>query len=127
MTTAEKLFALASAPGFERLPDSELAVIAGVVVERRFAPDEIVCEAGTILFRVYVVVRGSIVAAEGKAMPGILGLGSVLFDIPAPAAVRASAAEGALCLVISKPHMFTIVHQCPSLLCGFLNVEGLSA
>lgn len=127
MTMAERLFALRSAPGFERLHDAELAVIASVVVERRFAPGEMICEAGTTLNRVYVVVQGSIVAAEGRTVPGILGLGSVLFDIPVRAPVQASPTEGALCLVISKPHMFTIVYQCPSLLCGLMDVEGLSA
>lgn len=125
MTLAEKLFALRSAPGFERLHDAELAVIGAVALEHRFAPGEAVCEAGTTLSRVYVIVQGSLVASEGGTMPGIVGLGSVLFDIPVHTTVSASPTEGALCLVIFKPHMFTIVHQCPNLLCGLLEGEKL--
>jgi len=126
MTTLENLFALGSAPGFERLHDTELAVIAPVVVERRFPPGATVCEAGTTLNRVYVVVEGSFVTGAGELIPGILGLGSVLFDTPVRETVHASATEGAVCLAISKPHMFTIVYQCPTFVCELMGVKDLS-
>jgi hypothetical protein len=126
MTVAEKLFALRSSPGFERLHDSELAVIAAAAAERRFGPGDLVCRGGTTLSRVYVIVRGSIVTSGGKAIPGILGLGSVLFDVPVRETLNASPIEGAWCLVISKPHAFTIAYQCPSFLCGLIDVRDLS-
>jgi CRP-like cAMP-binding protein len=125
MTLTEKMFMLRSVAGFERLHDTELAVIAEIATERRFGPGDTVCMAGSTSGRAYVVVQGSIVTPDGTAVPGIVGVGSVLFDLPAATTLCASRDQGALCLSISRSHFFTVAHQCPALLCGLLEVKDL--
>lgn len=126
MTRTEKIFLLRSVAGFDRLHDTELAVIAEVATERRFGPGDTVCLAGSTSGKAYVVVHGAIEAPDGTAVPGIVGVGSVLFDLPATTTLCASRDLGALCLAISRSHLFTVVRECPVLLCGLLDVKDLS-
>jgi CRP-like cAMP-binding protein len=120
MTRIEKLLALRNTPSFERLRDMELALIAEVAREKHYVPGDLVIARQKLLNRLYVVVQGEVWSAANRAMPAVIGAESLLFDIPATETLIASRETGAVCLLISKAHFFTIVNECPSLVIGFL-------
>jgi signal-transduction protein with cAMP-binding, CBS, and nucleotidyltransferase domain len=128
MTIIEKIFTLKKLHPFDQLRDSELSVIAQVAEERRYAPGEIVSSEGKILRRLYIVIDGQILKEEEqKSIPVVFGVESLLFDIPISDVLRASSSEGAICLTIAKRHFFTIIHECPEVLLGFLETSEYSA
>jgi hypothetical protein len=45
----------------------------------------------------------------------LLGVPSLLFDLPVHRRLEASAESGARCLLLNKGHFYAIVSQCPSL------------
>ena len=120
MTIAEKLFALKSTPPFDRLPDSELALIAEAARHRRYAPGETVCSPSKPLRRLHVVVQGSIEGTQGARAPQVFGVGAVLFDLPVTEPWRAVSPAGTDCLLIPRGNFFTMIHECTSLAAGFL-------
>jgi signal-transduction protein with cAMP-binding, CBS, and nucleotidyltransferase domain len=120
MTTAEKLFALKATPPFDRLRDSELALIAEAARHRRIAPGETICSPARPLRRLHVIAWGGIQDSQGGEAPAVFGVGAVLFDLPMTGAWRAAAPDGAECLLIQKGHFFTMVHECTGLAAGFL-------
>jgi signal-transduction protein with cAMP-binding, CBS, and nucleotidyltransferase domain len=121
MTIAEKLFALKSTPPFDRLRDSELALIAEVARYRRYASGEIICSPSRPLRRLHLVVNGGIRSTQGATAPRVFGVAAVLFDRAVPDSWRAVAPEGADCLLIQKGNFFTMIHECTSLAAGFLD------
>ena len=123
MTLIEKIFSLKSTQCFERLDYSDLVLISDIARDYAYAPGEKFCEPGHVLTRLYVITDGSIQNDTGKVMPVILGPASLLFDIPVTERLLASPSKGARCLIIGKGHFFTIIHQRPSLLCGFLEMK----
>jgi signal-transduction protein with cAMP-binding, CBS, and nucleotidyltransferase domain len=120
MTIIDKIFILKKISPFDRLKDSQIAVIAEVAKEQVFEPDKIVSSKEKIQHRLYITIEGSIITEiDQKTIPQIFGLESLLFDLPISDTLKASD-EGAVCLVISKKHFFTIMYECPELVLGFL-------
>ena len=129
MTRIEKILALRNTPLFERLRDMELGLIAEIAAEKKYAPGELLISRRKPLQRLYVVVQGSVRCADDRAMPTVIGVESLLFDIPVAESLKASGETGAVCLLISKAHFFTIVNECPALVIGLLeefSVAGLA-
>lgn len=119
MTLVAKLLALKTTPPFDRLRDTELALVAAHASVREFAPGEII-HAGTDPFlHFFLLARGGWVCPSLPPSP-TLGIGSLLFGLPAPGTVTADPASGAVCLVIGKSHFHTIAHECPDLILGYL-------
>ena len=126
MTIIEKIFALKKLNPFDRLRDSELSVIAEVATERKYVPGEIVTSEGRALQKLYMVVDGQIIQeSDGRRIPAVFGVESLLFDIPTSDTLKASSEE-ATCLMISKRHFFTLIYECPELLLGLLETEVTS-
>lgn len=123
MTLVEKFLALRTVGLLNELEDSEIALIAEVADEREFAPGAQFCAASQCLHRLYIVLDGGIETELGTPMPQVLGAGSLLLGLPVSAPLRASASKGVRCLVLGKSHFFTIIYQCPSILCGLLKSE----
>jgi hypothetical protein len=119
MTWLERLLALRTTPPFNRLRDTELALIADVACVARRSPNEIICSPEKPLRRLHVVVEGSIQDPAGTVAPPVFGAEALLLDLPIPGTWRAGA-EGSLCLLINKGNFHTIVHECPELVVGLL-------
>lgn len=122
MTLIERLFALKANPCFQSLDDSELAGIAQVAKLRCYAPGEPLAIAGQLLTRLYVVVAGQVENLQGQPMPPVIGAACLLGGLPLVVPLQASPVEGASCLLIAKGHFFTIVHQCPALVTGLVEL-----
>jgi signal-transduction protein with cAMP-binding, CBS, and nucleotidyltransferase domain len=118
MTLVEKILALKTMPPFDRLRDSEVALIASAATVRHFAPGQLIHCAGEPFARFHLLVQGSWESAPGP-LPSSLGVASLLFDQAALAAVTAGP-DGARCLVIGRSHFHTIVTECPDILLGYL-------
>jgi hypothetical protein len=95
MSLVHRLFALKSAPPFDRLRDAELALIADVAQERTYAPGAVVHAGPEPFRRLYVRLEGDWQWPDGQPAPAVLGVGSLLFNQPAPGAVTAHPTHGA--------------------------------
>lgn len=124
MTLVEKILALKSTPPFDRLDDHELAVIAAVVQERAFRGGETI-HAGPEPFPRFLLLAGGGWESAAGPLARTLGVGSVLFNLPAAGPVVAAPA-GAICLVISRRHFHTIASACPELILGYLAERPLT-
>ncbi|MCB1096366.1 MAG: hypothetical protein KDN22_12390 [Verrucomicrobiae bacterium] len=114
MTVIEKAFALQSVPAFADLRIQDLTAIARVAVHRQFAAGVTAYATESFLKELVVVVRGELEDTHGFPVPSVLGVASLLKDRPTSIDLCAGA-EGAECLLISKGHFFTIIHQCPEI------------
>lgn len=122
----ERLFALRAAPPFDRLRDSELALLAAVAQVRSYDPGETVLAEGKPLHHLFVVVEGEIRTAAGEPVPPVFGEASLLFQLPLARALVAAPGTGATCLLIGRAHFFTAAYECPGLVVGFLEQAGAS-
>ena len=125
MTVIEKAFALQSVPAFASLRVQELTAIARVAVHRQFAAGVTAYAADAVLKELVVVVRGELEDRQGLPVPAVLGVASLLKDRAAGAELYAGV-DGADCLLISKGHFFTVIHQCPEIVRALV-VQGRSA
>jgi hypothetical protein len=120
MTLSEKIFALHALPPLAELGESELAVIAEIARERRFAPGAPVFAAGSVPPRLLFVISGSIVDTDGADQGSVPGAVPLLLELPLSRPWLAGPREGALCLKVARGHLFTIVQQCPAFVVGLL-------
>lgn len=121
MTLIEKMLALKRTPPFDRLYDAELTLIAEVARDRRYGPGEVVVSASRPLQNLYVVVEGGLRCADGSSAWHVVGVESLLFDLPHAEDLTAAPGDGAACLLIAKSHFYTIVNACPELVVGLLD------
>ena len=124
MSVVHRFFALQGAPPFDRLRDSELALVADVSHERTYAPGATVHANQEPFSRLYVLLEGAWQYASGQPAPPVLGVGSLLFNQPAPGAVTAHPTRGARVVLIGKSHFHTICNECPEVLQGLLAMGG---
>ncbi len=127
MDITEKLFALKRIAPFSGLRHSELALIAEVARERRFAPGALVSASGTPVARLYTVVAGRIVNADGQPTPMVFGAASLLYSYPLVKDLYASPDEGVTCLLMGKGHFFTLINECPEFTAGLLELSSAAA
>ena len=121
MSLVHRLFALKSTPPFDRLRDEELALIADAAQERSYAPGAAVHADAEPFRQLYVLLEGAWQLADGRPAPPVLGVGSLLFNQPAPGVVTADPTRGARCIAINRDHFHTICNECPELLLGFID------
>jgi signal-transduction protein with cAMP-binding, CBS, and nucleotidyltransferase domain len=117
----EKLFALRQVQPFDRLPPDELALLAEVARPRSYAPGEMIHPGEAPLTRLLVVVSGRAVDGVGEATGPILGMASLIKDLPAPR-VLADPGAGVRMLDISKRHFFTLARECPEFVLGLIEL-----
>jgi signal-transduction protein with cAMP-binding, CBS, and nucleotidyltransferase domain len=125
MTLLEKLLAFKTTPPFDRLNDNELALIASTSQERQYLPGEIIHPGVEPFPRFYLLVSGGWQCGT-VPLERTLGVGSLLYDLPAPGPVLATN-EGAVCLQIARRHFHTIANECPELLLGYLSDDAAPA
>ena len=123
MTIAERILALKTTPPFDRLRDSELALIGEVARVRRYAADEIVCAPHKPLQRLHVVVEGTVRDSAGEAVPAVFGVGALLYELAVADTLVAAPPDGAVCLLINKGNLYTTLHECPALVVGLLEMR----
>lgn len=124
MTLVEKLFALKTTPPFDRLRDTELALVASAAGVREFAPDEVI-HPGTDPFPRFYLLASGTWCGPGPTLPRTLGAGSLLYGHAAPGTITAGP-EGAVCLTIAQTHFHTVANECPDLLLGYIAGETAS-
>ena len=120
MTLSEKIFALHALPPLADLGESELAVIAEIARERRFAPGATVFAPGSVPPQLLFVVSGAIINDLGVDQGCVPGAVPLLLELPLTRQWRADPRDGALCLRVARGHLFTIVQQCPDFVVGLL-------
>ncbi len=124
MTVIERFFKLRDVPPFDRLYDSELSLIAEAAVQRTYAPGHVILSSNKLLKALFITLDGWLEDAAGKRMPSVFSPEYLLMGIPADGDVIASKERGAVCLLISKGHFFTILYECPMLTLGFSELHG---
>jgi hypothetical protein len=123
MTLSEKIFALHALPPLAELGESELAVIAEIARERRFAPGETIFEAGSVPPRLLFVISGAILNSDGVDQGCVPGAVPLLLEIPLTRKWSACPRQGALCLKVARGHLFTLAQQCPAFVVGLLGEQ----
>ncbi|HBN08100.1 MAG TPA: Crp/Fnr family transcriptional regulator [Cyanobacteria bacterium UBA8530] len=125
MTLTEKAFALRAVPPFDRLNDSELALVAEATKFRLFAPGERIASADGVLQKLYVRISGAVFSGN-EHFPAVFGAPSLLFGHSLERDLIACPETGASCLLISKGHFFTLIYECPCLMVGFFTSPDCS-
>lgn len=124
MTLVERVFRLRFVAPFARLADAELALIAESAVLRRYEPGKRVLSRGKAARALFVTLEGGLTDEQGRRLPDVLPAASLLHGEPLACDIFTSATDGAVCLLINKGHFFTILHECPALTIGFLDLFG---
>lgn len=124
LTLIERFFKLRDVPPFDRLYDSELGLIAGATVQRTYAPGYVILSSNKLLKALFITVDGWLEDHDGRRLPQVFSPEYLLMGIPADGNVMASKEAGALCLLISKGHFFTMLYECPALTLGFSELQG---
>jgi signal-transduction protein with cAMP-binding, CBS, and nucleotidyltransferase domain len=124
---AEKMAALARVAPFDRLRPHELAVLAEAVQIRLFAPAAEVHPGGAEPPRKLIVIVGGTVRDDtGSVVGPVHGLAS-LFDGRPVSRLLADGKAGAEVLTINRHTFFTLAHECPELVRGFLELGPAGA
>lgn len=124
MTLAQKLLALHAVPPFTALRSEELLTIAAAMTVQRFKPEQLLCEQGGLINRLYVRVAGSAVGPDGTIMQPVVGTTILLTGKAAPFAIAAGP-EGYVALSLPRGKFFTVINECPLLLAGFFRMPLL--
>jgi signal-transduction protein with cAMP-binding, CBS, and nucleotidyltransferase domain len=113
---------LARVVPFDRLRPNELAVLAEAVQVRAFAPGAEVHAGGAEPPRkLLVITAGAVRNDAGTTVGPVEGLAS-LFDGRPVSRLRADENTGAEVLTINRHTFFTLAHECPELVRGFLEL-----
>ena len=124
LTAIERFFTLRDVPPFDRLYDSELSLIADAVVQRCYEPGHVIVSSNKLLKALFVTVEGWLEDGEGRRLPDVFSPEFLLMGVPPENDVKASSEQGAVCLLISKGHFFTMLYECPALALGFSELPG---
>jgi len=119
MSVTERFFRLRAVPPFDRLFDSELAMIADAAVVRAYEPGHVIASAGKALKALIITLEGGLCYADGTPLPSIFSPGHLLMGASLEQAVCVTKDAPALCLLVAKTHFFTMLYECPSLTLGF--------
>src|SRR3989339_246831 len=107
MTVTERMFQLRSITPFNRLSETELAIIAESAVERHYEAGRCIAAMNKPARALIVTLKGSLTDDKGKKLPDILPAEALLTGTPLPYDIFASNPDGAKCLLINKGHFFT--------------------
>ena len=120
MSLAERIFLLRRAPAFARLYDSELGSIASACRVREYAPGEVVARSGRPVKHLHLIAQGGVLDRKAGPLPAVFGATSLLTGQVLEDELVADDTEGAVCLLLSRPHFFTLVNEYPPLLVNLL-------
>ncbi len=120
-TLADRIFLLRGARAFAGMYDSELGSVASACRVRAYAPGEVVARPGHPLRHLYLVAEGRVLDEGAGVLPQVFGATSLLTGEPLQSALTADPEEGATCLLLSRPHFFTLVREYPPLLVNLLD------
>ena len=120
MTLAERIFLLRRTRAFARLYDSELGSIASACRIRAYKPGEVVARSGRPLKYLHLVAEGRIIDEASGPLLSVIGATSLLTGQALDSALIADPEVGARCLLLSRPHFFTLVNEYPPLLLNLL-------
>lgn len=120
MILPEKIFALRRLPVLAGLSEPELAVLAEATSERRYPAGALVTPAGRLPARVSFVCEGAVRDAGGRDLGSAPGAAALLANRPPAAAWHAAGPSGAVCLQITRNHLFTVARQCPAFVVALL-------
>ena len=120
MTLAERIFLLRGARAFARLYDSELGSIASACRVREYGPGEVVARPGRPLKHLHLIAEGHVLDEASGPLPTVFGATSLLTGQVLDSRLVAHPETGATCLLLSRPHFFTLVNEYPSLLVNLL-------
>lgn len=124
MTISERMFQLRSIAPFDRLSETELAIIAESAVERIYEAGKRIASMDKPAQALIITLQGNLANSEGKRLPDVMSPEALLTGTPFPCDVFASHKEGAVCLLINKGHFFTILYECPALASGFIDMSS---
>ncbi len=118
---AGRLKALRRVAPFDRLGTQEIGRLVEMTVLKRHAPGVRVHAGEAPLPRLMVVVAGVLRAADGGAAGPVCGLASMFTEAPV-GPLFADPAVGAEVIEINKYTFFTLAHECPEVVRGFLEL-----
>lgn len=121
MTFVEKYTILSSLNPFNKLDKDELSVIADACFDYNFKPLECVAQKGSLCMHLFIMSSGSI-EYMGKQYKLFSPSKMIAFEEYEENAI-ANSVEGAMCLVLTRQHFFSIIRKCPKLLVELTNVE----
>jgi HAMP domain-containing protein len=116
------LFLNKSSP-WDRLPASELLILAQSCREKTYLPGKTICPSGYVPEYLYIVRSGGGTTPEGKPMPGILGPSSILSGNPLETAMIASD-SGCSVLALPRGKLLGLLHYRPELKESLLALEN---
>lgn len=121
MTIFDRIEKLKQIEPFSSLRFSELALIAEVCLSREYQPGEKILPSGLVSDYLYIALEGKLADHNGMVLPQVVGVTSLLLNRPLEQSLEAGS-SGAVCLLIKRGHFYTIVHECPALMPGFLRL-----
>ncbi|HEY1721480.1 MAG TPA: hypothetical protein VGG27_09575 [Magnetospirillaceae bacterium] len=119
----QRVAALRAIAPFDRLADLELALLVEVAAHRRYAPGAVVHHGEGGAPKLIMTIAGATRAASGSNHP-VAGLPS-MFDPYAVERLVADDTVGAETLSLDRQTFFTVARECPALIRGFLEGEGI--
>lgn len=122
MSLVRRLLALRSCPPFDRLSEAEAVSVADAAIERHFAPGEVVAPAQRPLNHLHVITDGSLLVG-GDERTRVVGAVALLNGqlLPTPLVAGPS---GAAVILLARPHVFTLITECPWLLVDLISDGG---
>ncbi len=118
---AIRLRALRRIAPFDRLGRQELGRLVEMTLMKRHAPGAGVHAGGAPLPRLLIVVAGGLHGAAGAEAGPVCGLASMFAETP-EGPLFADPVAGAEVIEINKYTFFTLAHECPELVRGFLEL-----
>ena len=115
MQIIDRILSLRKLDTFRYTSDRELILLAETMGARHFSPAQVILEKGKIGEQLYVVIEGSTQVGSFSSSEELLGLESIILGIP-HRHTWAAGPEGADCLTLDRAYVFTLVHECPSIL-----------
>lgn len=115
MQIVDRILSLRKLSTFRHTSDRELILLAEMMEARHFSPGQIVLEAGKIGQQLYVVIEGKVQVGEFSSPEELLGLESIILGVPHRHTWTAGS-DGVECLTLDRAYVFTLVHECPSIL-----------
>jgi HAMP domain-containing protein len=109
---------------WNRLPASELLILAQSCRERTYLPGKTICPSGHVPEYFYIVRSGKGTTPEGRPMPSILGVSSILSGNPLETAMVASP-SGCSVLALPRGKLLGLLHYRPELKESLLELEDL--
>jgi CRP-like cAMP-binding protein len=119
MTLTQKVFALKNIAPFDTLSDAELILSANIMYEKVYENGAVIYNANTPIHNLLIVINGEVHKGDSTVNSAPLGLDCVINDDIMDEDIVASGET--TILYLSKPHLLTLLFECPALMFGFLS------